>query len=259
MLRGLMPSHSDPFEAWFEALYARHTERLRFAEIRRALQALSTVYVQRRDRLASGGALDGDGKRAAFALFYAPLHFLRVRAIVCELGAAPPPRVVDLGCGTGVAGAAWALQGASPASVLGLDVNRWALAEATWNWQTLGLRGRAVRADAGRWCPREPAAVVAAYTLNELGDTARRELLSRLAGADSPFLVVEPIAKTISPWWEEAAALPGARSDVWRLCLPLPEKLALLGRAAGLDVGTLTARSLYRPARSTARREQRLP
>ena len=51
------------------------------------------------------------GKRAAFALFYAPLHFMAVTAVVQALGAdAPPPAsIVDLGCGTGVAGAAWAL------------------------------------------------------------------------------------------------------------------------------------------------------
>src|SRR5258705_7503583 len=95
-------------EAWYAALEARHLATLTFPEVRRALQALSSLYVERRDRLVPGRALDGAGKRAAFAMFYGPLHFLIVREIVRDLRAAEPPlvRVVDLGCGTGVAGAA---------------------------------------------------------------------------------------------------------------------------------------------------------
>src|SRR5688572_32288957 len=38
-------------------------------------------------RHAKGRALDTAGKRAAFALFYAPLHFLTVRHVVSALGA----------------------------------------------------------------------------------------------------------------------------------------------------------------------------
>ena len=86
---------ADPFTAWLEALEKRHLGGLTFPEVRRALQALSSLYVERRDRLATGAALEGAGKRAAFALFYGPLHFLLVREIVRALGAARPrpPRV----------------------------------------------------------------------------------------------------------------------------------------------------------------------
>jgi len=78
-------------EAWYAALEARHLMSLTFPEVRRALQALSSLYVERRDRLVAGRALEGAGKRAAFAMFYGPLHFLIVREIVRALQAVDPP------------------------------------------------------------------------------------------------------------------------------------------------------------------------
>src|SRR5262245_66504985 len=95
-------------EGWYAALEERHLASLTFPEVRRALQSLSTLYVGKREKIAAGTALDGAGKRAAFALFYGPLHFMTVRAVALALGPAAPKRIVDLGCGTGVAGAAWA-------------------------------------------------------------------------------------------------------------------------------------------------------
>ena len=96
------------FEAWVRDLEARHLADLRFAEVTRALRALSATYVETRHRLGRGAALAGAGKRAAFALFYAPLHFLLMREIVGALPGATGIRtpVVDLGCGTGAAGSA---------------------------------------------------------------------------------------------------------------------------------------------------------
>src|SRR5688572_31727231 len=101
---------SDAFAGWLTALEARHLADLRVPEVTRALRALSSAYVERRHTVARGAALDSHGKRAAFALFYAPLHFLVARHIVEALGAdATPSSVIDIGCGTGAAGAAWAL------------------------------------------------------------------------------------------------------------------------------------------------------
>ena len=82
-----------PFAAHYADLEARHLSELTFAEVRRALQALSSLYVERRERMAEGAVFDGAGKRAAFALYYGPMHFLLVREIVRALGppAAPPP------------------------------------------------------------------------------------------------------------------------------------------------------------------------
>ena len=170
----------DPAVKWLDALEGRYLADLRPAEVGRALRALSSAYVERRDRLARGAALDGAGKRAAFALFYGPLHFLIVRAIVRGLGAAAPPveLIADLGCGTGVAGAAWALECAPHPGVFGIERHPWAADEARWTCRTLGLDAEVRCGDLARVrIPARASAVVAAYTANELADDARAVLL----------------------------------------------------------------------------------
>ena len=246
---------TDPFPAWFAALEKRHLETLEFREVRKALQALSSLYVQRRGKLGEGKALDSAGKRAAFALFYGPLHFLLVRSIVREVGAAVmPPRVIlDLGCGTGAAGAAWALECVPPPAIEGIDVNAWATGEAQWTYSRVGLTGRAKKGDLARFAPggREEA-VIAAFTVNELATPDRDRVKARLVGSDGAVLIVEPLARGVSPWWEEwegAFRAAGGRSDEWRFRADLPPTLKLLDRAAGLDHAQLTARSLFRAAR----------
>jgi hypothetical protein len=241
----------DPFPAHYAALEARHTGELRFAEVRRALQALSSLYVERRERIALGRALDSRGKRAAFALYYGPLHFLLVREIVRALRLRPPARIVDLGCGTGCAGAAWALEQRPAASVLGVDQNGWAVGEARWTLRQLGVPGTATRGDAAAAGAADPGAgLVAAFTVNELEAGVRDRLLERMraaAAAGAPALVVEPISRRVSPWWPEwrdAFVRAGGREDEWRFHPPLPVPLALLGKAAGLDCRELVGRSL---------------
>jgi hypothetical protein len=252
---------ADPFPAWVEALEARHTRSLTFAEVRRALQALSSLYVRRRARLTAGDALGTAGKRAAFALYYGPLHFLSVREIVRALGAArPAPRtVLDLGCGTGVAGAAWALEAGARGSVLGIDRNGWALEEARWTYGRLGLRGETRRGDVDSAAlPGRDGGIVAAYTVNELSGEARAGLLDRLLDAGrqgARVLVVEPIARGVAPWWPawaDAFERAGGRADEWRFPAALPKPLALLDRAASLDHRELTARSLWLGKRPTS-------
>jgi hypothetical protein len=245
---------TDPLPAFYEALERRHRERLTFPEIRRALQALSSLYVERRERLASGAALDGAGKRAAFALYYGPLHFLLVRGIVeaVAAGAPAPRRILDLGCGTGVAGAAWALAQDRRPSVEGVDKSGWAAGEARWTYAQLGLDGRARTGDvAGEAAPAPPSAVVAAFTLNELTDASRAALRARLVDGARPgtaLLVVEPLARRALRWWDEwadAVEAAGGRQDEWRFRPALPPALALLGKAAGLDPREVSGRSLY--------------
>src|SRR5262245_64841886 len=46
-------------ERWLEALEARHLHELTFPEVRRALQALSALYVGGRGKLGEGAALEG--------------------------------------------------------------------------------------------------------------------------------------------------------------------------------------------------------
>jgi SAM-dependent methyltransferase len=244
----------DPLDSFHSALEARHLSELTFAEVRRALQALSSLYVERRERMAEGAVFDGAGKRAAFALYYGPMHFLLVREIVRGLSLHAPRRLLDLGCGTGTAGAAWALEGDPRARVEGVDRNGWAVTEARWTYARLGLDGRATRADAtAAPLPKPPAGILAAFTVNELVDEARRSLLARLiaaAKAGSTVLVVEPISRRVTPWWPEwaeAVRAAGGREDEWRFRPPMPDRLALLGKAAGLDARELTGRSLVLP------------
>jgi len=80
-------------ERWLQAVEARHFSDLTFQEVSRSLRALSATYVERRDRIREGAALSGAGKRAAFALFYGPLHYLLVREIVNAIAAGDPERV----------------------------------------------------------------------------------------------------------------------------------------------------------------------
>ena len=249
----MIPS-DDLFRSWFAALESRQLSRLTFAEVRRGLQALSQLYVERPRGLGAGTALEGAGKRAAFALFYTPLHFLLVREVARALGAADPaPRVIsDLGCGTGAAGAAWATLVTGPCQVTGVERSGWAVDEARWNYGLLGVRGRAIRGDLDRArLPGRRSGVVAAFTVNELDDEMRRHLLERLLAAgrrQARILVVEPIARRPFPWWDawvDAFLAAGGRADLWRFQVELPERLRLLDRAAGMDHRELTGRSLW--------------
>lgn len=239
--------------SWLQSLEERHLADLTLSETARALRALSSCYVERRARLVRGGALDSAGKRAAFALFYAPLHFLVTREIVRALGGSRRiARLLDLGCGTGPAGAAWGIE-CGGTTIHGVDRHPWAVAEANWTYRALTLNGHASRGDVDNVAVRGgPAhAIVAAYTVNELPDTTRDALLPRLVDAHSRgarVLIVEPIARRMAGWWsqwERTFTAAGGRADEWRFAVPLPDRQRQLGRAAGLDPRELTARSLF--------------
>ena len=247
----------DVFAEWLNALEARHLADLRVPEVTRALRALSSAYVERRHTVARGAALDSHGKRAAFALFYAPLHFLVARHVVAAVGAdaVKPSSVVDIGCGTGAAGAAWALA-AGGVPVIGVDRHPWAVEEARWTYRQLGLNGQAREGDVGRLpALRAGSAAVAAYVLNELPAPVRQRIEETLlAGARRgvTVLVLEPIARSLTPWWDDMAgrfAAAGGRADEWRFAPELPPMLRLFDKAAGLNHRELTARSLYVPGR----------
>jgi hypothetical protein len=244
---------TDVFAEWLSALEARHLADLRVAEVTRALRALSSAYVERRYAVGRGAALDSHGKRAAFALFYAPLHFLVARHVVEALtrNAAIPSSVVDIGCGTGAAGAAWALE-AGGVPVVGIDRHPWAVAEARWTYKQLRLSGQARTGDVTRLPSLRPGSgVIAAYVLNELAPVARERVEERLIAAanrGASVLVLEPIARSLTPWWDQTAhrfAAAGGRADEWRFAVELPPMLKLFDKAAGLNHQELTARSLY--------------
>jgi hypothetical protein len=240
---------------WLAALEQRHLANLTRSELTRSLRALSSCYVERRHKLADGAALEGAGKRAAFALFYGPLHFLTLDAIVRALGANTKHvnALHDLGCGTGVGGAAWALACATPPPIHGIDRSAWAVAEANWTYAQLALRGRARVGDVVRdpQLARSPdSGIVLAYTVNELPNASRSALLPKLIEAGrkgTRLLIVEPIARRDKEWWPEweaRLAAEGARADEWRFPSKLPMMLRQLAKGAGLDPRELTARSI---------------
>ena len=107
------PAAKEEFRTWYSALEDRHLADLTFQEVRRAVQALSVAYVESRPARV-GRALESAGKRAAFALYYAPLHFLLVREIVLAGriplsgagGASDCDTCVDSCCGVDGLGAA---------------------------------------------------------------------------------------------------------------------------------------------------------
>jgi hypothetical protein len=249
----------DLFAGWMAALEARHLADLRVPEVTRALRALSSAYVERRHTISRGSALESAGKRAAFALVYAPLHFLAMRHVVQRLQAEKPTplTIVDLGCGTGAAGAAWAVQAEGVPRVIGIDRHPWALAEARWTYRQLGVRGDTRQADAARFRPAPAVSttgglcIVAAYLLNELPQGSRQALARTLVDAGARgarVLIVEPIARSVTPWWGALAddvVRAGGRNDEWNIALDLPPLVRMFDKAAGLDHRALKARSLY--------------
>jgi hypothetical protein len=238
-----------------DRLEERHLAELTFAEVARALRALSSAYVERRGRLSEGAALSGAGKRAAFALFYGPLHYLLMREIIDALpGASDKVDVlVDLGCGTGASGVAWATRFCDPCpAITAIDRHPWAVAEAVETYRMFGCRSHVRRGDISKTVlPKARSAILAAFTLNELTDTMRNEVVRRLidrAGRGDRVLIVEPLAKFVAPWWDDwrrRVEAAGGRVDEWRFRVELPAIVAKLDRAAGLDHRELTGRSFW--------------
>lgn len=244
----------EKFTAWLSALEARHLADLEFPEVTRALRALSSIYVERRGRLAERGAFDSAGKRAAYALYYSPLHYLTVALIVEALDAATTPvtTLLDLGCGAGAAGAAWGSRLSQRPALVGLDEHPWAVREAAFTYRSFHLDAHVRRGHAARGAiPRSVNAIVAGWVLNELDADARATLQQtfiQAAASGATILVVEPIATRVAPWWDgwiSGFAKVRSRTDQWRFPVQLPDLLKRLDHAAGMRHDELKARSLY--------------
>jgi hypothetical protein len=244
----------DRFARWIAGLEGKHLAALTFPEVSRALRALSSTYVERRQKLAEGAALSGAGKRAAFALFYGPLQYLLLAHIVARLPDATTnvQMVVDLGCGTGASGAAWAASCATPPRIAGIDRHPWPVAEAAATYRMFHLAASVRQGDiASVTLPKAPLSILAAFTMNELPDRERDALLTRLverARHGDRVLIVEPLAGFVARWWNrwrDAFEAAGGRADEWRLRAELPAIVAKLDRAAGLNHREITGRSLW--------------
>lgn len=261
-----MPDAGTGKAEWLAALEQRHLANLTRQEFTRAVRALSARYVERRGQLPDRSPLDSAGKRAAFALFYAPLHFLTAELALTRTGVRTDlTALVDLGCGTGVCGAAWAraalltTHGTAP-TITGVDANAWAIDEARWNWRTLGVRGHAIRGDlltTARGLLRQSHAalattgLIAGWTINELAKTDRDQLLDvldRLLERGATVVVLEPLARGVTPWWDEWAVRLAPRNvregDV-KAEVDLPAPLDSYSDSAGFRQKELGVRVMY--------------
>jgi SAM-dependent methyltransferase len=247
------------FDAWLADTVSRHSAELSFPEIRKGVQALTSLYIERREGAdLSARALEGRGKRAALATFYAPLHFLAAHHALAAIGPArlgAVRRVVDLGCGSGASGAAAAVAVGGHPPLLAVDRSGFALSEARRSYAAFGLVSRGVRGrlPAALPRPRSGDLWVLGWALNEFDEDAREKVVARLLdalGAGIRVLVLEPLAGSASPWWRAVAEALSAR-DVeeprFKMRLSLPEWLARLDRAAGLHHRVLGARVLAGP------------
>jgi SAM-dependent methyltransferase len=246
------------FDAWLEATVARHTADLEFKELRKGAQALSWLYVERRAGAdLAARAVDGRGKRAALASYYAPLHFLAAQHALERIDPArlgTVRRVFDLGCGTGAAGAAAAGM-LDCSDVVAIDRSGFALSEARQTYAAFGLLARTRRALLPEATPRAAAGDlwVLGWSVNELDARARDELGARVVGAlerGVRVLLLEPLAGGVSPWWAEWSAALGAHGVVdfeSKSRIVQPEWIARLDRAAALDHRVIGARVLAGP------------
>lgn len=242
---------AERFDAWLESGVKRAAP-LSFSDLRRGVQALSQRYVERRP---PEDALGSPAKRAAFATYFAGLHFLTAYGVVRALPAAlaaDVARIVDLGSGTGAAAAGVASALAAPAGVLALDRSGFALAEARTTLRAFALRGETRRAQLPSGLPklRRGDLALAGWFLNELADEARARLVAALCdglAAGARLLVLEPLAGRSVPWWDDVAAALrplGVASGSVRWRVERPAWIAQMDKAARLDHGELGARVL---------------
>jgi len=246
------------FDAWLAATVARHTVDLEFRELRKGAQALSWLYVERRaEGDLAARAVDGRGKRAALASYYAPLHFLATQHALLRIGPArfgALRRVIDLGCGTGATGAA-AARMLDCADVVAIDRSGFALSEARHTYAAFGLLSHTKRAQLPGAAPRPaPGELwVLGWAVNELDDRSRNALGERVVRAIESgvrLLLLEPLAGGVVPWWSEwCAELAKLRVFDFesKARVVLPEWIARVDRAASLDHRVIGARVLAGP------------
>lgn len=248
----------DAFDAWLADAVARHTAALDFREVRKGAQALSWLYVERRGEVdLAARSVDGRGKRAALATYYAPLHFLTAHHAMGRIGNArfgATRRLIDVGCGTGASGSAVATAlGCS--DVTGIDRSGFALSESRLTYAAFGLLGRTRRGRVPDLLPRAETGDLwlFGWSVNEMDERTRDALLERIVraiGFGTRILIFEPLAGSISPWWPawRAALKPlGVADFECKAPVALPEWIARLDAASGLDHRVLGARALAGP------------
>jgi hypothetical protein len=247
------------FDRWLADVVARHSPPLTFPELRKGVRALSSLYVERR---AAGPIAprvrDGQAKRAAFATYYAALHFLTAHHALLRIGPerlGEVRRIHDLGCGTAAAGAALAAALPEPPEVNASDSASWVLPEARRTLAAFGIPATVRRANLRAALRRARSGDLAllAWVVNELDAPAREEIEHSLCdaiGRGCRVLVLEPLAGGVSPWWPDWSRrfrAEGLREEQVKLRVVLPAWIAKMDRASGLDHAALGARILAGP------------
>jgi len=243
------------FEAWLSARTAKAESELSFREIRKGVQAVQADYLGRLKGTRGARVMEGRGKRAAFATFYAAIHHLTVYGWLQSepLGVLPRFRTLhDLGCGTGAVGAAVARCLDPRPELQGVDKNPWAVSEARDCYRHFGLSGGARRGTLPGGLPRigEGDLIVAGWSVNELDEGSREALLGqlkRVLGRGAGLLLVEPISEKICPWWSSwVRSLKGSGATDHRVKFSCdrPEWILRMDRAAKMDHSILSARVL---------------
>ncbi|MBP7147753.1 MAG: class I SAM-dependent methyltransferase [Acidobacteria bacterium] len=246
----------EAFDRWLAGTLERFLPPLNFTELRKGVQAVSSLYVERR----GGGRLgarstEGLGKRAALATYYAALHFITAHHAVRMIGPetfGPLRRVLDLGCGTGATGASVSLTLSGLPSVLGIDRLGWAVDEARRTWESLRIPARGVRGDVPLAAPKAAAGELLCFgwSLGEFDDETRGAAYRYICSAlhrGASLLVLEPIAGRIVPWWSEwgeSLADQGVRSELIRVVIERPSFVRDMDKAASLDHQIIGARVL---------------
>ena len=241
------------FDAWLTDTVKRHSRKLEFREIRQGVRALSSLWLERR----AGGelarrAIEGHGKRAALASYFAALHFLTLHHTLEHLGDTTLSgirRIFDLGCGTGACGAALGAAVPTRTTVFGVDRSAWVLGEARRTWSHFGLRQHTRRAELPEGMPEGSRGdlLMLGWVVNEIDAGPREELrkaLRAVLGRGARVLIAEPLARSVSPWWESWCEALDARSEIVKLRIERPAWIEEMDRASGLDHSTLGARVL---------------
>jgi hypothetical protein len=249
------PLSAEDVAAWFEAELPFHLPPLDRRELRKGIQSLSGVYLNRGTGIETRAA-SSRSRQAASALFFGPLHCLSTQIVLQSLPvpAVSDATVLDLGCGSGAVGAT-VVRGGFGSAVEGFDVAPWALPAARRTYQALGVPGQARRGrlpGALGW-PSGPRLLVFGWSANELPDAVRAELRKRIESGlrkGCGLLLLEPLSRRITPWWDgwaRALRRLGVTSHEAKASVRLPDCLRDLDRAAGMNHQMLGARALYRP------------
>jgi len=227
-LNSLNPS-DDRFARWIARLEARHLAELTFPEVSRALRALSSTYVERRQKLAEGAALSGAGKRAAFALFYGPI-ITCWSAHTCERCLTPTgavSTVSTLAAALEPQDAAWASACKQSPHIVGIDRHPWHTRRGRRDVSRVRLTASTRQGDvATASLPKGSYRAPCGVTLNEMSElrATRVDAARRSRQQGDRVLIVEPIAGSSRDGGTLARRRRSSRgrADEWRVRADLP-------------------------------------